>query len=65
MLGVLFHPISMETNQPKRTFDTGVESTRALSSINTSEVEVPEEKRRVLEAAMARVLRQRLPKRRR
>lgn len=53
----------MEANRPKKTFDTGVESTRALFTISTSEVEIPEEKRRVLEAAAARLLRQHPPKR--
>ena len=54
----------MEKN-PKRSFSTDIESTRALFRMNTGQVELSEEQRRVLQAAAARVIRQHPPKHRR
>lgn len=48
----------METNPRKpKTFSTG--PVRLLGKFSTSEAEIPEEKRRVLEVAAARLVRQR------
>jgi hypothetical protein len=54
----------MGTNQPKKNFDA-FESTKALFRMNTGEVEIPEEKRRVIEAHALRLIKQHPPKRKR